>query len=122
MSAKASGKLQGYSTRILLVGTFQDSDLLARTLDEAGFNVKVATIQQALYDTTEINPGVVILGEGLAVQDRMRFIRGARRRDPNVRVILLYRGSVDNTELADAVLSVAVDPKDLVQTIQELTC
>lgn len=44
MPAEASGKLPGYSTRVLLVGAFQDSDLLGRTLDEAGFNVKVATI------------------------------------------------------------------------------
>ena len=122
MSAKASSTLLGHSTRVLLVGAFQDSDLLGRTLGEAGFIVQTATVQQALYNASEMNPGVLILGEGLAVQDRMRFIRGARRRDANVRVILLYRGSVDNAELADAVLSVAVDPKDLVQTIQELTC
>lgn len=122
MSAKASAKLRGHPTRILLVGAFQDSDLLGRTLDEAGFNVQTATIQRALCNALEVNPGVVILGEGLPVQDRMRFIQGARRRDARVRVILLHRGSVDNAELADAVLSVAIDPKDLVQTIQELTC
>jgi DNA-binding response OmpR family regulator len=121
MSAKASGKLEGYSTRVLLVGTFQDSDLLGRTLNEAGFNVQTATLHQALCNASEINPGVLILAEGLPVLDRMRFIQAARRRDASVRVILLYRGSVDNTELADAVMNFAVAPKDLVQTIQELT-
>ncbi len=118
MFAKASGKLQEYFTRVLLVGAFRDWDLLASTLDEAGFNVQTATIQQAL----EVNPGVLILADGLPMQDRMRLIRGARRRDARVRVILLYRGSVDSAELADAVLSVAIDPKDLVQTIWDLTC
>ena len=109
--------LQDYFTQV--VGwCFPRWDLLASTLDEAGFNVQTATIQQAL----EVNPGVLILAEGLPMQDRLRLIRGARQRDARVRVILLYRGSVDNAELADAVLGVAIDPKDLVQTIRDLAC
>jgi PleD family two-component response regulator len=122
MPAIATSTLQGHPIRVLLVGAFLDSDLLGRTLDGAGFTVQTATIQQALDIAFDFNPRILILGEGLAVQDRIRFIRGVRQHDSSVRVILLYRGSVDNAELADAVLNVAVAPKDLVQTIQELTC
>jgi hypothetical protein len=37
-----------------------------------------------------------------------------------VRIIVLYRGSIDNAEMADAVLNAAVDPQDLLQALQEL--
>jgi DNA-binding response OmpR family regulator len=121
MSAEVSSKSLGHSSRVLLVGAFQDLDQLGRTLEEAGFTVQTATIQQALETAVKNNPRVLILGEGLAVRDRVRFVLGARRRDANVRVILLYRGGIDNAELADAVLNFAVAPKDLVQTIHELT-
>jgi len=56
----------------------------------------------------------------LAVKDRIRVAPYARRHNPNVRIIVLYRGSIDNAEMADAVLNAAVDPQDLLQALQEL--
>jgi hypothetical protein len=37
-----------------------------------------------------------------------------------VATIVLYNGSIDNAEIADAVLSVVVDPRDLLQAMQEM--
>ena len=54
------------------------------------------------------------------MKDRIRVTQYARRHNPNVRIIVLYRGSIDNAEMADAVLNAAVDPQDLLQALQEL--
>ena len=120
MSSGPSSQRQGYSRRVLLVGAFADPELLGKTLERAGFAVHTATVEQALDNATELNAGALIIGVGLAVKDRIRASRCARRHNSNVRIIVLYRGSIDNVEMADAVLNAAVDPQDLLQALQEL--
>ena len=120
MSSGLSSQRQGYSRRVLLVGTFADPGLLGKSLERAGFAVHTATVEQALDNATELNAGALIIGVGLAVKDRIRVAQYARRHNPNVRMIFLYRGSIDNAEMADAVLNAAVDPQDLLQALQDL--
>lgn len=119
-SGASSQRGEGYSRRVVLVGTFADPGLLGRTLERAGFLVHTATVEQALDNATELNAGALIIGVGLAVKDRIRVAQYARRHNPNVRIIVLYRGSIDNAEMADAVLNAAVDPQDLLQALKEL--
>ena len=97
-----------------------DPVLLAKTLERAGFAVHAATVEQALDNSPEFCAGALIIGVGLAAKDRIRVAQYARRHNPNVRIIVLYRGSIDNAEMADAVLNVAVEAQDLLQALQGL--
>ena len=76
------------------------------------------TVGLEIYqDWPEVDVAVVPIGGGGLISGVALALKSF---NPNVRIIVLYRGSIDNAEMADAVLNAAVDPQDLLQALQEL--
>ena len=108
--------------KILLVGYV--AELLQereRTLRAAGYAVTVtstfasasAAIQKQKFD-------LAILSFSVPEGDRNRLARGLKHADPATKIIMTYRASVKNTELADALMQDNASAEDILRAVNHL--
>jgi hypothetical protein len=63
---------------------------------------------------------VVIIGHAVPERKRNRIAQSLKLRSPQTAVVLFYRGSIQRTELADAILNADGNHKDLPFTVEHL--
>jgi DNA-binding NtrC family response regulator len=107
---------------VLSVGFLQDLlQTRNRALLAAGYNVASATtIAEAMEIAENGRCQVMILGHGIPESDRNAVTRSVKQLHPEMKVIYLYVGSIDNAQDADAVLSAEGSHQDLVNTVRYL--
>jgi len=108
-------------SRILCVG-YSQKNVQERTqaLVRAGYEVVATTDARAAETeagTSQLD--LIVLGYTLGSAERNRIATRARARNPRVRIVMLYRGSIQNAELADALLGIA-SAEALVETVRLL--
>jgi DNA-binding response OmpR family regulator len=92
-----------------------------RLLRGAGFDVISApSVEDALHAVENKVPQVVILGHRIPPMHRNQITEALKRVNSSVRILMLYDRAISGAELADAILNVAGDPHDLVQTVEYL--
>jgi hypothetical protein len=89
-------------------------------LRTAGFAVVNATVEGTLVMIAEYDVCLAIFGHLVHPSDRVKLSDTLRRRNPNVRIVVMYDYSVRKTESADAVLQINVPPADLIHTVEYL--
>ena len=108
--------------RVLSVGYLQEflnkrNEHIAR----GGHTVIPATsIEQSLALASEDRFDVMVFGHFVPTEDRNTIARYFKEHFPPISIIFLYETHIEKAELADAILNVHGDPKDLVQTITYL--
>jgi DNA-binding NtrC family response regulator len=107
---------------ILLVGPL--APLLRereRVLRRAGHNVVTATFGNNQFRSAmQREFDVVIIGHAVPERKRNRIAQSLKLRSPQTAVVLFYRGSIQRTELADAILNADGNHKDLLFTVEHL--
>jgi DNA-binding NtrC family response regulator len=94
----------------------------ARVLAAAGLTVSsVSQKDEALRLAKLMAPDIVIFGHRVPESLRMALSRNIKKLKPAARLIYIYLGSTQGTEMADAVLSLNSEPDQLVSTIRHLT-
>jgi DNA-binding NtrC family response regulator len=110
--------------RTILLNIGIDSRYLARRreiLAGAGFNVLDAlSVKDALAIAKDHPVSVAIFGHRIAAADRLQISDELKRKNPKIRLVVMYDHSVSRTESADAVLRVDVAPDDLIHTVEYL--
>ncbi len=86
----------------------------------AGFTVVNASVEDALAAAAENDVRLAIFGHLVHPSDRLKISIVLRRRNPQVRLVVMYDHSAHKTEAADAVLQINVPPADLVHTVEYL--
>ncbi len=89
-------------------------------LQSAGFPVVSASVEEALAASAENDVRLAIFGHLVHPSDRLKISIALRRRNPQVRLVVMYDHSARHTEAADAVLRIDVPSADLVHTVQYL--
>jgi DNA-binding NtrC family response regulator len=96
--------------------------LRARALAAAGLKVSsVSQKDEALRLAKLVPPDLVIFGHKVPESLRIALSRNMKKINPAARLIYIYNGSTQGTELADAVLALDSQPDQLVATIRHLT-
>lgn len=108
--------------KILSVG-FLVEPLLKRSaaLSHAGFTV--ATISNAAKASRllqEMEYDALVLGPAIPEPLRNSLALAARRRNPHIAIVMLYTGSIDNAEQADAVLNASTAEQNLAEAIRHV--
>lgn len=108
--------------KILSVG-FLLEHLVRRSvaLSQAGFTV--ATISNAAKASRLLREGeydALVLGPALPESLRNSLALTAKRRNPRIGVVMLYSGSIDNAEQADAVLNASTAEQNLGEAIRHV--
>ena len=92
-----------------------------RVLRRAGHDVVAITAgQDHLRYATQKDFDVVIIGHAVPERQRQRLLQSLKSRSPQAAIVLFYRGSIQNAELADAVLNTDGKYKDLLLTVEHL--
>ena len=92
-----------------------------RVLRRAGHDVVAITVgNDHLRYATQKDFDVVIIGHAVPERQRHRLLQSVKSRSPHVAVVLFYRGSIQNAELADAILNTDGKSKDLLFTVEHL--
>ncbi len=89
-----------------------------KAFSEAGFDVNSTTSPAevaALIGAKRCD--VLVVGHTVPENERNRVASLFRSRNPGGRIVFLYLGSIQNADLADAVISVTNPPADLAITI-----
>jgi DNA-binding NtrC family response regulator len=109
--------------KILSFGIDQEFlQLRARALSAAGLKVSsVSQKDEALRLAKLVSPDLVIFGHKVPESLRTSLSRSMKKINPAVRLIYIYDGSTQGTEMADAVLHLVSSPDQLVYTIRHLT-
>jgi DNA-binding NtrC family response regulator len=109
--------------QILSFGIDQEFlQLRARALSAAGLKVSsVSQKDEALRLAKIAPPDLVIFGHKVPESLRTALSRNIKKINPVVRLIYIYHGSTQGTEMADAVLSLDSQPDQLVEAIRHLT-
>jgi DNA-binding NtrC family response regulator len=90
-------------------------------LAKAGFTVVTATTpEEAIRTAKSAHPRTVVIGHRVPPAERLEILRSIRRVDSTVTAILIYDQKIDSAEMADAILNVHGDPRDLIQTVHYL--
>jgi DNA-binding NarL/FixJ family response regulator len=82
--------------------------------------VKATTAEEAIQAARSTHPRTVVIGHRVPPAERLDILRGIRRIDSTVKAILFYDQKIDSAEMADAILNVHGDPRDLIRTIHYL--
>jgi DNA-binding response OmpR family regulator len=108
--------------RILLVSyipeLLQERD---RVLREAGYEVTLGpsyaaaclAIDQETFD-------VAVLGFSVPEEDRNQMARALKAYSSSTQIIMIYFASVENTELADALLPTSAGPEDVLRAVNHM--
>jgi DNA-binding NtrC family response regulator len=108
--------------KVLLVGyiveLLQERE---RTLQDAGYQVTVAlsfataatAIQQELFD-------VAVLGFSIPEDERNKLAKAIKQANPATKIIMIYFASINNTELADALLQTTAGAEGLLRAISHI--
>lgn len=90
-------------------------------LEGAGFTVVSTTVNMALPAAKDHdNVRLAIFGHLVHADDRLKISEALRRKNPNIRLVVMYDHSVKKTESADAVLQINVPAADLIHTVEYL--
>lgn len=89
-------------------------------LADAGFAVVSTPVNTALAAAHDHDVRLAIFGHLVHPADRLKISEELRRKNPAVRLVVMYDHSVKKTESADAVLQINVPPADLVHTVEYL--
>lgn len=90
-------------------------------LTDAGFKVLDAeSVERALKLATSPDVQVAIFGHRISARERLQISTALKRRNPAIRIVVMYETSVQKTELADAVLQIHLPAADLVHSIEYL--
>lgn len=93
----------------------------AEALASAGFTTtKVNTMSAALG---AVGPGqykVMILAHTIPTGDRRRVEGEAKRRNPNIKIVLMYEGQQDRDVFASAFVEINDPPSAMVETVRAL--
>jgi DNA-binding response OmpR family regulator len=102
----------GYSRKRVLERT--------RVLRRAGYEV-IATTDAAMAEllAASADLDLLVLGSTLGTAERNRIAARARAHNPQVRIVMLYQGSIEHAELADALLG-QLQPEALVEAVRLL--
>ena len=113
-----------HKPRVLLLNIGVDREYRERrhkVLSAAGFSViDASTVDRALQLAERQDLAVAIFGHLVRAEDRLRISSTLRAKNPAVRLVVMYEGSVKRTEHADAVLQIDGPPADLIHSIQYL--
>lgn len=94
----------------------------AKVLANAGLTVSsVSQKDEALRLAKLSPPDIVIFGHRVPESLRTALARNMKKLNPASRLIYIYDGSTQGTELADAVLGLASAPEQIVSTIRHLS-
>jgi CheY-like chemotaxis protein len=108
--------------KILLIG--YSKELLAlrrRRLRDVGHTVTTAeTLGEALRKIQSGAYDVMVLGQTVPHQQRNSLVATAKRINPRTKVVVLYMATIDNAELADALLDADATVEDLLQAVEYL--
>lgn len=108
--------------KILLVG--YSAELLQereRTLRAAGYVVTVAStfaFASAAIHKHEFD--LAILSFSVPESDRNLLARALKDADPHTKIIMTYYASIQNTELADAIMQDTAGAKDILRAVNHL--
>jgi|ERR1043166_159864 len=92
-----------------------------RVLRKAGHDVIALTVgKDHLRHATQRDFDVVIIGHAVPERQRQRLLQSVKSRSPQAAIVLFYRGSIQNAELADAILNADGKYKDLLFTVEHL--
>ena len=92
-----------------------------RVLRRAGHDVVAITVgHDYLRCATQRDFDIVIIGHAVPERQRQRLLQCVKSRSPQAAIVLFYRGSIQNAELADAVLNTDGKCKDLLFTVEHL--
>ena len=94
----------------------------ARVLASAGLTVSsVSQKDEALRLAKLSPPDIVIFGHRVPESLRSALSRNIKKISPEAKLIYIYDGSTQGTEMADAVLGLVSPPDQLVSTIRHLS-
>jgi DNA-binding NtrC family response regulator len=94
----------------------------AKVLAAAGLTVSsVSQKDEALRLTKLVSPDIVIFGHRVPESLRTALSRNIKKINPGSRLIYIYDGSTQGTEMADAVVGLVSAPEQLVSTIRHLS-
>lgn len=89
----------------------------------ASSGLKVSSVSQkdeALRLAKAQPPDIAIFGHKVPLSLRSSLSNSLRKINPATRLIYIYGGSAEGTEMADAVLNIESEPETLVDTIKYL--
>lgn len=93
----------------------------AKVLAAAGLTVSsVSQKDEALRLAKLVSPDIVIFGHRVPESLRTALSRNIKKINPVSRLIYIYDGSTQGTEMADAVVGLVSAPEQLVSTIRHL--
>lgn len=103
---------------VIVIGVYPEVvRRVAGVLVEAGFTVQSLTdVAAAEKDLVAMQVAAIITSPYLPVEHRQRLAKAARR--GGAKVVMLHFGGLDQTELADAVVSAT--PESVVEALREL--
>jgi DNA-binding NtrC family response regulator len=108
--------------KILSVG-FLVEPLVRRSvaLSREGFTVAtISNAAKAALSLRESEYDALVLGPAIPEPLRNSLALTAKRRNPHIAVVMLYAGSIDNAEQADAVLNASTAEQNLAEAIRHV--
>jgi DNA-binding NtrC family response regulator len=108
--------------KILSVG-FLVEPLLRRSagLSREGFTVEtISNAAKAARSLRETEYDALVLGPAIPEPLRNSLALTARRRNLHIAIVMLYSGSIDNAEQADAVLNASTAEQNLAEAIRHV--
>lgn len=108
--------------KILSVG-FLVEPLVRRStaLSQEGFIVStISNAAKAARSLRETEYDALVLGPAIPEPLRNTLALTARRLNPHIAIVMLYSGSIDNAEQADAVLNASTAEQNLAEAIRHV--
>src|SRR5512147_689750 len=109
--------------RLKILSFGYDLELLKKReadLRDAGFEVDSSSTLDDALKRTRRRYDLAVVGHAVGERERNRLAAALKAGERRVPVIFLYRSSIRNAGLADAVLSVAAGNKGLISAAREL--
>jgi CheY-like chemotaxis protein len=108
--------------KVLLVGYIRELlEERKNVLHAAGHHATMAATQQAAYQAIEQDTfDVAVLGFSVPEQERNEIARRLTQGKSNTRIVMIYFTSVQNTELADALIPTTANAQDVLRAVNHV--
>jgi CheY-like chemotaxis protein len=108
--------------KVLLVGYIREHlEERKNVLHAGGHHATAAANQQAAYQAIEQDTfDVAVLGFSVPEQERNAIARRLTQSNSDTRIVMIYFTSVQNTELADALIPTTANAQDVLRAVNHV--
>ncbi len=108
--------------KVLLVGYIRELlEERKHVLHAAGHHATMAADQQAAFQAIEQGTfDVAVLGFSVPEQERNEMARRLTKSKSDTRIVMIYFTSVQNTELADALIPTTANAQDVLRAVNHV--